>query len=74
MDLGQPEFSAASMKNDYSFRLQSLFQTLGFVFSNRYRKLEDARLNALIWAIRITFPLAFVLFPIAIFAAWLKGN
>jgi hypothetical protein len=42
----------------------------GFVLSNRYRKLEDSRLNALIGRIRILLALQVVFFLLMLIAAW----
>jgi hypothetical protein len=72
MGLGQPEVSEWT-KGRY-YLTGNPFEILGFVFSNRYHKLKDIRLSALIWLIRILLPLAMLLFPLTIFVAWLEGN
>jgi hypothetical protein len=72
MGLGQPEVSEWS-KGRY-YLTGNPFVILGFVFSNRYQKLEDTRLSALIWLIRILGPLALLLFPLTILVAWLEGS
>jgi hypothetical protein len=62
MDLGQPAMSVDFARNNTFQFAQSGFLTLGYVFSSRYKKLEDDRLNVLIWLIRVLLLLSLVLF------------
>jgi hypothetical protein len=58
-ELGQPELSVhAYTDNPPRFGALRIF---GFIFSDRYKRLNDNRLRALIWLIRILF-LGLILF------------
>ena len=71
VDLGQPSMSVDFARNA-SFR--SGFLILGYVFSNRCKKLEDSRLNAVIWLVRVFFALSLVFFLVFFLGPFLLGS
>ncbi len=61
--LGRPEVPdpAEHARNPLPFA-ESAFRTVLFIFSNRYKELEDRQLTYLIWLVRMTLAASVVFF------------